>query len=311
MPRRRAEDAVHVVMTDHYIQRRKPERDLVAPLPEKDRPYRGEVAIYYGPADELYLAIAQVQDGSNLASGVGRLRADLEKLKPDAPEAYLEMAKAYSKSGDPQEAIRWCDEAVRRRPGFRPALKELGVVLIAAGQLPRAAEVLQQVADDSVALTNLGNVYLRLGRMEQAEQALAEALRIDPDSPEANNLLGMLRSQKGDAVAAERYFRNAITLQPDLAEAHQNLANLLASTRDYRQAAYHFQKAIAANPAYVEAHHRYGLLLLVMGSYDRAQREFEEAVRLNPKFAPARADLDELLQAKARAGGARKPVDSK
>ena len=31
MPKRRTEDAVHVVMTDHYIQRRRPAADLLAP----------------------------------------------------------------------------------------------------------------------------------------------------------------------------------------------------------------------------------------------------------------------------------------
>ena len=31
MPKRRTDDAVHVVMTDHYIQRVKPDRDLLAP----------------------------------------------------------------------------------------------------------------------------------------------------------------------------------------------------------------------------------------------------------------------------------------
>jgi predicted CXXCH cytochrome family protein len=49
MPKRRAEDAVHVVMTDHYIQRRKPARDLLAPRKEvHETPankYRGEVAL--------------------------------------------------------------------------------------------------------------------------------------------------------------------------------------------------------------------------------------------------------------------------
>jgi len=81
MPKRRAEDVVHVVMTDHYIQRRKPARDLLAPLVERhdetgsrtnEKPaaYKGEVALYYPsdlpPADkELYLGIAQVKQNSN------------------------------------------------------------------------------------------------------------------------------------------------------------------------------------------------------------------------------------------------------
>ena len=30
MPKRRTDDAVHVIMTDHYIQRCRPARDLLA-----------------------------------------------------------------------------------------------------------------------------------------------------------------------------------------------------------------------------------------------------------------------------------------
>src|SRR5258708_4089223 len=50
MPKRRTDDVVHVVMTDHYIQRRKPAGDLLAPIAERretdDTGYRGEVVLY-------------------------------------------------------------------------------------------------------------------------------------------------------------------------------------------------------------------------------------------------------------------------
>src|SRR5271166_70974 len=66
MPKRRTGDVVHVVMTDHFIQRRKPARDLLAEIPERPgdaNPYRGEVVLYYPSVppkaeDELYLAVA-------------------------------------------------------------------------------------------------------------------------------------------------------------------------------------------------------------------------------------------------------------
>jgi tetratricopeptide (TPR) repeat protein len=302
MPRRRAEDAVHVVMTDHYIQRRKPARDLLAvraETPEEDSgAYRGEVAPYL-PAQppELYRALAQVFDGSNLGAGIPRLRAAIGEFRPEGPEFYYELARAYSKAGEPLEAIRWCEEALRRKPHFLPATNELGAALIAAGQPSRAAEVLAQ-ADDAAALTNLGNAYLRMGNAEGAGQALTKALNANPDAPDAHNLMGMAATQKGDRVAAATHFRAAIASEPDHAEAQYNLANLLASDRDYRQAAYHFEKALAANPAYAEAHHRYGLLLLVSGSYDKAQREFEQAVQLKPKLAQAHSDLADVLAAK-------------
>jgi predicted CXXCH cytochrome family protein len=299
MPHRRTEDAVHVVMTDHYIRRRIPARDLLAARAETaDAGYRGEVVPYYPDknAGELYVAVAQVRDAANLDGGIPRLRQAIERLKPSQPEFYLELAKAYSKAGNSAEAARWCEEALRIRPGFRPALKELGAALVATGEFARAAEMLRQVSGP-VARTNLGNVYLRLGRVDVAEQML----RANPEDPDANNLLGMVASARGDHRAAEQFFRKALELQTDHAEAHHNLANLLAAGRDYPQAAYHFQQAITANPAYAEAHYRFGLLLLATGAIDRAQREIEETVRLKPGLAEAHRDLADILAAKGRA----------
>jgi tetratricopeptide (TPR) repeat protein len=299
MPRRRTDDAVHVVMTDHFIQRRRPAYDLLAAHAETaDEGYRGEVVPYYPAKDsgELYGAVAQVRDGANLERGVPLLRQTIERLKPTQPEFYLELAKAYVKSGNPADAVRWCDEALRIRPGFVPALKERGAALIAAGDLPRAAETLRGVPG-AVAQTNLGNAYLRLGQIDAAEQAL----RSNQEDPDAINLLGIVAVRKGDNHSAEQLFRKALQLQTDHAEAHHNLANLLAAGHDYPQAAYHFQQAIAANPAYAEAHYRYGLLLLASGSIDRAQRELEATIRIKPGLAEAHRDLGDILAAKGRA----------
>jgi hypothetical protein len=47
MWKRRTDGAVHVVMTDHYIQRFKPSGDLLAPLKEVVLSHRGEVVPYY------------------------------------------------------------------------------------------------------------------------------------------------------------------------------------------------------------------------------------------------------------------------
>jgi hypothetical protein len=83
-------------MTDHYIQRRRPARDLLAPLQEvhdnERTAYRGQVVPFYPrrlPASaesDLYLAAAQVADGANLADGIPRLRKAIETGRPSCPE---------------------------------------------------------------------------------------------------------------------------------------------------------------------------------------------------------------------------------
>ena len=146
-------------MTDHYIQRQRPRRDLLADRTEADSlehgDYRGEVALYYPPTlpptpeNELYLALAQVQQGSNLTAGIRRLEQAIEKHRPARPEFYYELARAYKMTGDHDAAIRWCEEALRRDANFVPALKALAAAATAKGELIEAAQALEKAIASS------------------------------------------------------------------------------------------------------------------------------------------------------------------
>ncbi len=318
MPKRRTEDAVHVVMTDHFIQRRRAARDLLAEIPETDElrqgSYRGEVALYYPKAlpptaeNELYLAMAQVQQGSNLTDGIQRLEQAIEKHEPRRPDFYYELARAYSKTANYQAAIRWSDEALRHDASFVPALKELGGAATAAGDMARAAQALEHAVSirpkDATALADLGNVYLRQQRADEAVTSIERALALDPDLPLANNTLGLASLRKGLDDAGERHLRAAIRAQPDLAEAHNNLGNLLASRKVYGEAGHHFERAIQSDPTYVEARHSYGLVLALSRSYQKAVAELQKVVELAPKLDQAHVDLADVLAAMGRTGEA-------
>jgi predicted CXXCH cytochrome family protein len=319
MPKRRAEDAVHVVMTDHFIQRTRPARDLIAARTEAQSPaaYRGDVVPYYPPGlpssleneNELYLAVAQVQDGSNLTAGIPRLQQAIERHRPVRPEFYYELARAFSLAGDAQAVIRWCGEALQRDPGFVPALKELAAAAMTINRFGDAAAALEQAVarrpTDANALADLGSAYLRLERVDEAQRTLARALAQDASLPRAHNLMGLALLKQGSAAAAESHFRDAIRLQPDLAEAHNNVGNLLASRRAYGEAGFHFAQAIGSNPNYVEAHHSYGLILALTQQYPKAAAELETAIRLAPGLLTAHLDLAEVLVSMGRRGEAR------
>ncbi|HUA85609.1 MAG TPA: tetratricopeptide repeat protein [Bryobacteraceae bacterium] len=318
MAKRRPEDVVHTVITDHYIQRHKPARDPLKPIQEADfasaANYQGEVVPYYPPGlprtheDELYIDVAQVYYGSNLKFGILRLKQDLIKYKPDHPEFYVALGDAELKVKNYGDAIDWFDEALRRRPDFVPALEELGGAFIAAGKRDEAIEVLEKAALSPSArtavFTNLGGVYLATGNLEKATQVLRKVLHMNPDLPEAHNFLGLVMLEQHDLSAAEKEFREAISIQPDLAEAQYNLGNVLAAASDSSEAAYHFEKAIAARADYAVAHHHLGVLLAQMGSNRKALTELEDAVRLDPNSAEAYSDLASVLVADGRPQGA-------
>jgi len=124
MPKRRTDDVVHAVMTDHYIQRRRPARDLLAKIAERHETdataYHGKVVLYYPrtaprPEDELYLAIAQVAQKSNPDQGIAQLSAAIEKYRPERAEYYFELADAWRKNGHGEGSPLY-EEAIRRKP---------------------------------------------------------------------------------------------------------------------------------------------------------------------------------------------------
>jgi predicted CXXCH cytochrome family protein len=312
MPKRRTDDAVHVVMTDHYIQRVKPDRDLLAPLAETaNRPGAKAGVVLYYPTQlpqtgqsELYLELADVEDGSKGEAAIAKLQEDISKYAPAAPEFYYELAHAYSQAGNQSQAIRWYQEALRRKPVYPVAAKELAVSLLAENRAASAEEILRKAAaaspEDSHLLTDLGNVDLREKRVNEAEDVLLRSLQVDPVSPQAENLLGLIAVQRQQRQEAEKRFRSAIRDDPALAEAHYNLGNLLSSASDYDQAAYQFQKATAIDPQYAAAHHGLGLMLELSHSYDKAVDELQQAVHLDPKDAEAHGDLADLLAARGQ-----------
>jgi tetratricopeptide (TPR) repeat protein len=309
MPKRRTEDAVHLVMTDHFIRRYQPERDLLAPLEEKVVASTSPVIEYYppnpkpSPKNDLYLAVAQVNDGKD-GQGLKHLQAVVTQQTPSTPEPYVTLGRTYANRGDNAEAVRWFEAALKQQPDNRPALRELGTALLATHQDAQALETLQRAVtlypNDDMLLTNLGNVYLRMNKPTEAQAALDRAITANPELADAYNLLGLAALQTPDKAAAEKSFREAIRWQPDLAEAQNNLATLLTGNHEFAEAKFHFTRALAINPDYADAHHGLGLLLILTNSIPEATAELREAVRLQPASAQNHDDLADVFAAQGQ-----------
>jgi len=290
MPKRRTDDVVHAVMTDHLIQRRKPARDLLAPMAERHETevsaYHGEVVLYYpqtlpdGSDRNLYLAVAQVSHKTNLAQGVQKLSAAIEQYRPERMEFYLQLADAYKDSGQVDKALPLYQEAVKRSPQSSLALQRLGFSLRSSGQLDRAAEILKRALAvdqrDAASWHQLGLIYLAQGSRSGAQTSFEKAADLDPDLSETHNSLGGLFLESGNFSRAETAFREAIRIMPDYAEAHSNLASTLASTNRLLEARYHFETAIRLKPEYAAARFNYGIALAKSGDIAGAIPHFRK-----------------------------------
>jgi predicted CXXCH cytochrome family protein len=289
MPKRRTADVVHAVMTDHYIQRQKPERDLLAEINEPsgtEITYRGEVSPYYPapldptPENELYLDLAQIRMDNNLEAGIGQFTAALAKYRPKRSEFYSELGDAMRRSGHLDDAIPIFEEALRLNQGSLAAWVGLGSAYEASGRYPKALESFDRAIavapSDALLLQEVAQVYIKQGQRVRAIEALNRSLVLDSTVPQTQQLLGTLW-MKDDAASAERFFREAIRLQPGYAQALTNLAVLLSETNRTEEAAYNFERAIRLRPDYALAHLNYGLMLRKLGRIDEAVQHIRRA----------------------------------
>jgi Flp pilus assembly protein TadD len=299
-------------MTDHFIQRTEPKRNLLAPLAEAVVPVHAvtNVALYYPenppatPEADIAVAEAQVKNDH----GIERLQTLLERYQPAAPEPYLALAREYERQGNETEAARWTRLALEKRGNFEPAIVQLAHALFATHQDAEGTRTLEegvaQYPQDDLMLSDLGNAYLRSGETAQAAAVLERAVKANPEQPEAHNLLGVIARQRGDLSTAEREFREALRFQPDDAEVNDNLGNLLFQRGVYKEAAFYFEKAIDADPTFAEAHHHFGRLLVLMNQVPRAVAELREAARESAGDFQIHEDLADLLAATGHAGDA-------
>ena len=142
------------------------------------------------------------------------------------------------------------------------------------------------------AYVGLGAVYFEMEQLDDAENAVREALRIDANADAARQLLEDIRQARPEPPQPEPIEQKVPpTDTPDL---QQDLERGLAflKNRQYEQAAAAFNRVIKADPDSMEAHYGLGQAYLEIGAYDDAKASTEAALKLNPNSQKAR----ELIQ---------------
>jgi tetratricopeptide (TPR) repeat protein len=91
------------------------------------------------------------------------------------------------------------------------------------------------------ALVNLGTIYYRLHKFEEAEKYYLAAIEADPEYPLAQFNLGNLYDEQGRFPEAIDFYRRALDLNPQYADAHFNLALLCERQGEAMKAVHHWK----------------------------------------------------------------------
>jgi len=127
-----------------------------------------------------------------------------------------------------------------------------------------------------------------VGRLEDAEEALREALREDPDDPAAHGILALVLVDLDRAEEALEAASTTIALAPDLSVAHVARAQALLGLDRFEEAESSAREAIRLDPEDSDGHVLLTAGLLGQGRLPDALAAVHRALSLNPESETAR-----------------------
>src|SRR5262245_39838037 len=248
------------------------------------------------------------------------LARDLNRRNPDDVIVYGFLADAQAELGDyadAEEAAQWM---LNLRAGNVASLTRGAYIRELIGDVPGAIEFMEEalqgiaaseIEDRAWTLTQIAHLHLSLGRLEPAEQALEEALRLFPGYHYALAQQAKLRAAQGRTADAVELLRRRYESAPHA----ENLFDLAAAleraghSEEARQAFAEFEKKARLESDSADNANRE--LIHCLADHGRAA----EAVRPAERETARRHDvftLDAQAWALHRAGRsreARRPIE--
>jgi tetratricopeptide (TPR) repeat protein len=200
----------------------------------------------------------------------------LENKKPeDALQAYRKAAELTPKDPEPHLSAGLLFE---RQKEFSAAEAEYKQVLTLDARSTEAA----------IGLTNL---YMKSGRLGDAEPLLRRLASERPDDAGIHLQLGRVLTAQGKKDEAITEVQTALKLAPSDADAQREVADLYVSAGKNDLAENAYRALVSAQPMDPELHRGLGQALLRQRKFPEAQQEFLVALRLKRDSPDVYVDL--------------------
>jgi tetratricopeptide (TPR) repeat protein len=121
------------------------------------------------------------------------------------------------------------------------------------------------------------------GDLPRAEALYLQALRLQPEQPDALQLLGGLARRQGDVAGAETLLRRSLQQRAEQPHVWNSLGNLLEATGRPDEALAAFARAAVQAPAFVDAHYNRARVLHQQGRLPQAAASLNQALVRAPE----------------------------
>ncbi|QQP88852.1 tetratricopeptide repeat protein [Skermanella sp. TT6] len=156
----------------------------------------------------------------------------------------------------------------------------------------------------SVGLLAEAERSLLAGNLVMAAWLCEEVRRVDPDSPGALHLLGLIAEREGRLCDASRLFRQALAAEPEFGAAWLSLASLHRSSGNAKAALLCCRSALLIDPADRDGWYNLGNVLLDDGCAFAAAEAYGRALGIDRHHDPAWHNLGIALHLAGRSDAA-------
>jgi Flp pilus assembly protein TadD len=157
-----------------------------------------------------------------------RLHAEVVRKAPENALAHYHLGFAQGLMGNRTAEVTEYKRAEALGLRIWDLFLNLGLAQIENGDLDAATSSLRRAVllgeEHSESHFNLALVEERRGMLADAEHEALVSLRLNPEQPDARNLLGVIYAHKGNTVRASLVWRELVRDVPDYEPARANLA---------------------------------------------------------------------------------------
>lgn len=153
---------------------------------------------------------------------------------------------------------------------------------------------LQYAPESPRANNNLGILYKEKGRVREALDLFKKTIKVSPRHASAYNNLGKSYRDLGRAQEAIELYKKAIEINPEFAQAYINLCQAYGDAGQTAQALAACGKAIEIAPDEATAYSNLGAVFYHSGRLEEAAALFKKAIEVNPDEALAYNNLGSL-----------------
>jgi len=181
--------------------------------------------------------LAEAYQKSDQYDNAAQTFMELAVLRPsDAKYYYNTIVRMFDDSGQTDKAIATVRKMIEINPQDADAIYNLGYMYIKLEKWQEAAEVFKQATevrpDFIYAYSNLGFSYTKMKKFNEAIEAYKRLVDIDPQNADGWMSIGISYMQIKKFSQAVEPLRKAIELRPDNGVAYYNLAIVYLNLQD-------------------------------------------------------------------------------